>query len=82
MLLILSNTPKSKHNCLYLNPCLDIHAKKFYVNIHAIKHDNYSIIFAVEKEGKQDQSMTQAVFLTLGRRRSSHSKKLGLQPKA
>ena len=32
MLLILSNTPISKHYCLCLNPCLDIPTKsKFYV---------------------------------------------------
>ena len=29
----------SKHYCLCLNPCLDIPAKKSYVNIHVFKHD-------------------------------------------
>ena len=40
MLLILGNTPISKHHCLCLNPCLDIPTKlKFYVKNLVTKHD-------------------------------------------
>ena len=40
MLLILSNTPISKHYCLCLNPCLDIPTKsKFYVKNLVTKHN-------------------------------------------
>ena len=40
MLLILGNTPKSKHHCLCLNPCLDIPTKlKFYVKNLVTKHN-------------------------------------------
>ena len=40
MLLILSNTPISKHYCLCLNSCLDIPAKsKFYVKNLVTKHN-------------------------------------------
>ena len=40
MLLILGNTPISKHHCLCLNPCLDIPTKlKFYVKNLVTKHN-------------------------------------------
>ena len=39
MLLILSNTPISKHYFLCLNPCLDTPVNNFYVKIHVIKHE-------------------------------------------
>ena len=40
MLLILGNTPISKHHCLCLNPCLDIPTKlKFNVKNLVTKHD-------------------------------------------
>ena len=50
MLLILSNTPISKHYCLCLNPCLDIPTKsKFYVKNLVTKHNkdlnNKSLIY-------------------------------------
>ena len=40
MLLVLSNTPISKHHCLCLNSCLDIPTKlKFYVKNLVTKHN-------------------------------------------
>ena len=40
MLLILGNTPISKHHCLCLNPCLDIPTElKFYVKNLVTKHN-------------------------------------------
>ena len=41
-------------------------------------NENYGAVYLIE----QYQSMTEAVFLTLGRSRSSRLKKLGLRPNA
>ena len=60
---------------IFLSPYCKINLMK----IQCIIHQSPLVHIVVSS---LDQSMTEAVFLTLGRSQSFHSKKLGLRPKA